>query len=53
MLEEGKILQIMWNTSLRMNADFNIESVYSSSPKHFQRARMHQSWKAINNGDFI
>lgn len=53
MLEEAKIVQIMWNTSLRIDADFNIESVYGSSPKYFWQARMYQTWEAINNGDFI
>lgn len=53
MLKDRKMNQVMWKTSLRMDAYFNIESVYSSSPKYIQRAEMYQAWESINKGDFI
>lgn len=42
MLEVGKIVRIMKNTSLGMDADFHNEIVYSSSPKYFQQARRYR-----------
>lgn len=36
-----------------MDADVNIESVYSSSLKYFQWARMYETWEAINREFYL
>ncbi|KAK2516352.1 hypothetical protein Q9966_015114 [Columba livia] len=51
-LEVGKIVRIMRNTSLGMDADFHNEIVYSSSPEYFQQARRYQIQQFLDVAEF-
>jgi len=51
MLKDSMIAQTMGKTSLGMNVDFNIGSVYSSVYT-FSRQE-YEAWESISKGDFM